>query len=225
MKVSSVNLFDESKECEGDLLSFANNCTSWEFTKVHMNSLLLTLESCTSRDIDLIQSIVRKIQNLECSPQLNKSSEDILSEIEAKIDECKSHFTKEEKSLHKQMSLIAELETHFEDLSAQVRDLKLEESDLRSKINLYNHQAEEEVEKIDSMEFEQIEQVTRLQGTVTLMATATGIKWHYDEDNSDLITGEIDVPSKKVTRKFCFSDTDDGLEPTDSLWEMMMGDN
>jgi DNA repair exonuclease SbcCD ATPase subunit len=218
--------YQESKECEIDAPSsfVVKGRCSLGSTKTQMNTLLSKLETSTDHDIALIQSIVVKIQNLDCSHKLNQSTEDILSEIDSKIVECKSQFSNEEKSLHSQMSRVAELEAHAEELASQLRDLKTEESDLMSKIKLYNRQAEERVEEIDNVEYEQIEQVTRLQGTVTLMATASGIKWHYDDENVDLIKGEVDIPSKKVTRKFCFRESTDGLEVTDALWDMMMGE-
>lgn len=217
--------YQESKECEMDVPSFEiKGKSSWESTKSQMNNLLTKLESSTDHDIALIQSIVVKLHDLDCRPKLNQTAEDILSEIDSKIAECKSQFSNEEKALHTQMSRVSELESHAEELSSQLRDLKAEEADLKSKIKLYNRQAEEQVEEIDNVEYEQIEQVTRLQGTVTLMATASGIKWHYDDENAHLIKGEIDVPSRRVTRKFCFQEDEDGLEVTDALWDMMMGE-
>ena len=116
---------------------------------------------------------------------------------------------------------IDDLEHEVNEIQDHVNQAKEEEMQLKKQIEHYTEQANERVEQMDEVEIKKKEELYRLRTQISLHAHVTGIKWDFDDD-VESIAGEIDIPSKKVQKRFVIDrENRSSFDVVNQVWTMM----
>ena len=195
---------------------------TWKATRDSMTQLLKRYDS-NKENIAIVQQIHEKTKNLETvQGSIRQEADALCNQIQSKIEECTKNFSQEEQNLRQQQKHIADLENEVNEIRNNVIEAKEEKLQIQRKIEHYKEQANERVEQIDEVEIQKKEEVYRLQTQISLHAHTTGIRWDYDVDDLNVISGEIDIPSKQVQKRFCIDkENRSSFEVVNELWTMM----
>jgi len=100
--------------------------------------------------------------------------------------------------------------------------LNSQNKDIEENIRKYQDESAQTIELLDDLEDRKKKEVPRLKRQVSIHAVATGIRWDYDR--VDALVGELEVPNKKMHRKFMI-DTEEltDFQIANKMWDMIEG--
>jgi len=219
----SVVMSPDDEATSDSISSFTlPNSKTWEATRDAMNQLLERYnDNSNDKSIALIHEINADLEHVEEEEKAIRDDADaIVDEIQNRIGTCSKNFSQEEQNLRQEQRHIQDLECEVDEIRDNNIIAKEEEKQLERKIEYYRELANEHVEQIDEVELEKKEEVYRLQYQISLHATTTGIKWDYDDIH--VMSGEIDIPSKQVQKRFSIQrENQSSFEIVNQLWTMM----
>lgn len=194
---------------------------TWEETSQSINQLLEHyVGSAASDNTSLVKECVshnKDLSNWKGSFLLQ--TQDIKHRIQYRIDECHTKCQQEEGSLGERRQHLATLAGEETHLRTKNNLLLKEKEEIKLRIDQYNVEASQEVEKIDEVEEMKKMEVPRLQQQISLYASISGIKWEYD--CVDSLAGEVDIPLKCLHKRFAIDkDEHTPFEIADMLWGM-----
>jgi len=151
---------------------------------------------------------------------LKKSSSLLKDRIQKKINDCASSYDFEQQKLKSHEQQLRSLEANVTNIRRHNLDLRQKKQIAEEKIKKYVLESNQEIEKIDEVEEQRKKELPRLKQQISLLATATGIKWDYDY--VDALVGEVSIPSQNVLKKFMIHvDDESEFQIANKLWGMM----
>jgi len=193
----------------------------WDDTQSIMNDLLEFYQSSHQEDIDIskINYLLNEISNTK---EENKHK---ANEIKTKYNNQITTFEKQVKiekdDLNKQEQYLTYLQKEVNGLKSEKEKLIRQKNESLQRIEEYEIEASEVVEKQDEIETQMKELNAKMKQHITNYATLTGIKWNFDSKNH--MEGEFNIPSKNEVRRFKVGPIEeyDDVELANKLWETL----
>lgn len=172
------------------------------------------------------QSIGFVIENnkvdTEIEESLLKQAEEIKSDLSNKIKEAKDLRRKETDVMGELSEQLSKFHVQRQNLLNEVDELDDRQRLSQERIAVYQAEASQELDIILDVEEEQKQRVPRLKMTISLYASATGMKWDFSDP--DLLSGQVEIPSQNSFKLFSIDPRDySSVETADMLWTFMEG--
>lgn len=172
-----------------------------------LDNLLLTLEQ-----FDTVQetaSLLQTSQKIQCNLAELTDKENLACEIET------ADIFRLQMELHS-------CQADHDDLEQELQDMAAESSATKDQIYEALQICQQEMEQMDEVEAERMRHVPKLKEQISLMATTTGIKWDYEQE--EVLAGHIAIPS---IQGYCRFSIDPKMhtkfEIANYLWSVMEG--
>jgi seryl-tRNA synthetase len=198
------------------------SCESWPETRQLMGDLLQLFEKQKQSPIMLaFQECIHLQSKLEQKRDLLLTqSTEIKNRIESVTDQCSQLLKEETDKLKIHERNLEELQTEIDRVMCKRNDLQQQLSQVNQQIETYSMEASQEIDGFDTVEMEKRDEVPRLKQQISMHAAATGIKWDYDR--TDVLAGEVSIPSKKVLKRFCIDlDEKSNFEVANKVWDII----
>uniref|UniRef100_A0A7S4N5F9 Kinetochore protein Spc24 n=1 Tax=Odontella aurita TaxID=265563 RepID=A0A7S4N5F9_9STRA len=154
--------------------------------------------------------------------EIAAESSPVKSELRDRIDEERAVLAERNSELASVDALVSDLRSEAEALRRRNDSLEKERAEVLRRMERYRSEAAEIVEEVDEVELRQRREVRKIKYQISLYANISGIKWDYDE--GEILKGEVNVPSKNQTRRFCIDPLDyDEFDVANALWDLMDG--
>ena len=136
-----------------------------------------------------LASIVNDNTDVEMKNTMLQKAEGIKSRLSNEIDQAKDLRGKETDALGALSAQLSKFHEQRKNLLREIDDLDARQRVSQEKIAMYQAEASQELDNIIDVEEEQKRQVPRLKMTISLYASATGIKWDFEDP--DLLSGQV----------------------------------
>ncbi len=165
-----------------------------------------------------LASIINDNTDVEMKNTMLQKAEGIKSRLSNEIDQAKDLRGKETDALGVLSTQLSKFHQQRKNLLREIDDLDNRQRVSQEKIAMYQAEASQELDTIIDVEEEQKRQVPRLKMTISLYASATGIKWDFEDP--DLLSGQ--VVSQRMSLYRCIVATVTVKRLTTSLWNRII---
>mmetsp|Transcript_4660 Transcript_4660/g.5235 ORF Transcript_4660/g.5235 Transcript_4660/m.5235 type:complete len:259 (+) Transcript_4660:64-840(+) len=162
--------------------------------------------------------------NIDLEDSLLQEAGKVKSNLSQGIQQAKDLRSKETNVLSDLSEQLTKFQETRRDLLREIEELDDRQRVSQKNISIYQAEASQELDIITDVEEQQKRQVPRLKMLVSLYASTTGIKWDFAD--SDLLSGQMAVPSQNAFKLFTIDPVDySTVETADLLWGMMEGND
>jgi len=162
--------------------------------------------------------------NIDLEDSLLQEAGKVKSNLSQGIQQAKDLRSTETNVLNDLSEQLTKFQETRRDLLREIEELDDRQRVSQKNISIYQAEASQELDIITDVEEQQKRQVPRLKMLVSLYATTTGIKWDFAD--SDLLSGQMAVPSQNAFKLFTIDPVDySTVETADFLWDMMEGND
>ncbi|KAL9180280.1 hypothetical protein ACHAXT_008250 [Thalassiosira profunda] len=193
----------------------------WEDLESEMDSILSWHDGAASAAT--VQKSLALIDDLANGPdRLLASSRAIASKVNADIDDEKRALSSESEELARGVSRVQTLEEEVAALHSTRADLQAQRREAEAAIPLHAAVADEEVAEADALASRHVRDLPKIKHELSLHAVMTNVKWDYSK--TDVLAGEVSIPSRAVHRRFEIPRGELGeYEIAERLWRMIEG--
>ena len=173
-----------SNEFSSPIAKINQGSLPWEETQTIMQELLEFYQS-TDREEEHISRSTFLLHKLEKMKEENKlKANEIKTEYTDQISKFEQQVKLEREDLYKQEQYLSYLQKEVDDLIAEKERLIRERNESLQRIEEYEKEASEEVEKQDEIEMRMKNTNARMKQEISNYAFLTGIKWNFDSKDS-----------------------------------------
>lgn len=154
------------------------------------------------------------------SRRLKSSSRDIANGISSSIESERLALSDESSELSRRASAVHGLEREAASLRDAGADLLARRREAEGRIPLHAAVASEQVSELEEVQHRHVRTLPKIKNELSLHAVMTNIKWDYNR--SDVLAGEVAIPSRAVHRRFEIERDDlSEFEIAERLWDMI----
>ena len=189
--------WEETRQQLRDLCSFS----------ILNDNLLLTLEQ-----FDTVQETANVLQ----------LSQEIQSNLVESMEKERSECEIENADIFRLEMELHSCQAEYNDLEQELHDMAVESSSTKDQIYEAVQICQQEMEQMDAVEAERMRHVPKLKEQISLMATTTGIKWDYEQE--EVLAGHVAIPSLEGYCRFSIDPKmHTKFEIANYLWAAMEG--